>query len=423
MKKFICSIIFAIGFLSLPSSGICQFSILPEKSNLTFTIDHTKKNNLQIVFLYEGVKGVETDIEGTLDFGIIDSKKLKFESTKWKVSNSQRIVVSLTIDTAFKYKDFVQKICFLKMTSKSQTIPITQSESKVQISFLKKTQEEPPIPSIFRLNIGTNLDYLQTNPFKLLYLDANIMSANAFKTKFFKNQRDFGIYARVYQFQGISQINQTKPIKFSDSIGVSGTPKIIKYLNSDSLLIAQPKYSQKFSDNLNIRSYGMAFGITYPFISDFKNNFHLSFGIHFEGILSLYESEIINTEILNDTLKVSQTNYLKNYNNILLDKRRGTNFTNTIGVSMPIIWRFSAFELKILPATTLFKTRLGSIGYLNSANRLPSYSIHASLSEIKQTGLSIGGEIRGFYSIPPTTFSIFIAKMFNLEKLGEILKI
>ncbi|MCP9762417.1 hypothetical protein [Lacihabitans soyangensis] len=417
------SILLALTFLGLSLTVKGQYSIKPEKDNVTFTVDRKKSNNLQIVFLYEGIKGIETEIEGTLDLGIIDSKKIKFESPKWKVNNSQRIVASITVDTPFEYNEFLQKSCFLKMTSKTQTLPITISEAKVQISFDTTAKEVAPKNSIFRLNLGSNFDYLQTNPFRLLYLDANIMSPSALSHKSRKGDhvRKCGVYGRIFQFQGMGQINN-RPQNLKDSIGIYGNPTIIRTLKNDSVTYLQSVFYRKTSEILEIRNYGASFGLSTPIVDDNKNSFYLSLGIHYEGLFTYYNNEISYTQIYTDTLTSLKKDLIGKYSPDLPKARRSTSFTSVIGFSLPISWSFSSFELRILPAVSIFSARVNP--YVNkSFNWNPSYSIYANLTEIKTTGINLGCEIRGNLRYPPSTFNIFVAKTFNLEKLGEFLKI
>ena len=406
-----------------------QFSLKPQKdSQLTeITLDTNKCAKMfNLTFQYNGIKNIETEIEAKIEFGLVNIKEFKQLRYKVFVKDTTEIVVPIKIDFGFAYKDLIGKSILLTLNAKNSIIP-NGITAKTQILFKLKSTQEPEkakVLDIFRMNIGTNFDYLQTNPFKLFYIDFNIMTPNSlmYKSKNGK-ETNYGTYGRIFQFQGISQINSSRPPNYSDSLGIYGKPNILKYGKNDTVTITRPILYRSIGDVVRIRNYGAAFGMSTPLVSDIKNNFYLSLGIHFEAIFSYFESDINYTNIYNDTLKISKVNLAKTTIDELPIMKRGTNFNAIFGLSMPISWRFSAFELRLLPAISFLNANIAN--YQNVGKGFKSnYSIYANLTELKQTGLNIGCEIRGILGYyQPSIFNIFIAKTFNLEKLGDFLKL
>jgi hypothetical protein len=295
---------------------------------------------------------------------------------------------------------------------------------------LEDSQGLMPGSNFLRLNLGTNFDYIAPNPLKLLYADASIMAPIVFRFhRKIKTLERFGIYGRIYQFQGVSSPSDKERDKLffysPNGENITGADSIIKKQGKDSLFIYRPFYSRQ-ADLIQVKNYGMAIGITTPIADNSKRTFYMSLGIHFEGQMTIYERENIYKKIYSKELVVSEKDFLnKNQSSELGNLSRKTRFVGTIGLSLPIIWQFSAFELKVLPALSIWEyDDLKDIVSTTSDKKSnTSYSIHAVLTEIKETGINFGCEIRGYTNSTPTTFSIFAAKTINMKKLGEILKL
>jgi len=394
-------------------------------NQITLPIDSAIDNSLSFLFEYKGDGVTEEDIKIELMQGILDSRFIAFTPFSIKLKNSAVINVPFSIPMNFTYKDIIGKSIFFKIKPTSATIPIGGS-AMIQINFKKKVEEETkePVDEFFRLNLGTNFDYLASNPLKLLYADASIMSPTAFTIKNWK-QKDmkFGFYGRLYQFQGLSESSKrgNDPFFFeADNANLTGKDTVLKTLNKDTLLVKRSFFNRN-ADLIEKRSYGMAIGITTPIVYNVDSKFYMSLGIHFEGMVTNFERKNIYTKIYTDTLKLSKLAFLNHPQQDPQPISRTSNFTGTIGVSLPVVWHFSAFELKVLPAISL--VAFDDMPVSSLARKGFAYSVHAVLTEIKETGFNIGCELRGYSTSSPSTFSIFVAKTFNMKKLGDFLKI
>lgn len=397
--------------------------------------DSAKDKEESISFEYIGNNKDKCKITVSLDKGILNSKIIEFQPFDVELTNSAVIAVPFKIIKGFKYNDIVGKAIFFNIKSDKADI-LKGGDSTIQVSFIKKVEAKKAEPKImddfFRLNLGTNFDYLSSSPLKLLYADASVMTPTAFVINKKDKEVKFGFYGRIYQFQGVSAISSRETDRniLADTAtyltpnvngAYAGRDSILKSLTGNRLLVQRPYYTRQ-ADLIEKRTYGMAVGITTPIVYDESRNFYMSLGIHFEGMMTHFERKNTYTTIFKDTLTISETAFLSRSQQTPEAVSRRVNFTGMIGLSIPIIWKFSDFELKILPAFS-FKTFDDSELYTPNNDKRYSYSVHAVLTEIKETGLNIGAEIRGYSSTTPTTFSIFVAKTFNMKKFGDFLKL
>jgi hypothetical protein len=284
-------------------------------------------------------------------------------------------------------------------------------------------KEKEPVDEFFRLNLGTNFDYLSSNPLKLLYADASVMSPSTFALG--AKKRKFGFYGRLYQFQGVSESSKRGRDSLffyePNNANLSGKDTVIKTISKDTLLVKRQYYNRD-ADLIEKRSYGMAIGLTKLFINNDNGKFNMSVGIHFEGMFTSFERKNTYTKIYTDTLKILKNDFLNRPQQDPQPISKTSNFSGSIGISLPVLWRFSAFELKVLPAVSFIVYDDMPKSSILERKQF-GYSVQAVLTEIKETGFNIGCEIRGYSNSAPTVFSMFVAKTFNMKKLGDFLKI
>lgn len=343
--------------------------------------------------------------------------------------------IQFVLKKNFKYKDVLGKTVYFQLSSTSDGL-VDNAYSMLVLKF-EKEQKTMELDDFLRVNVGTNFDYIAANPFKLLYADISIMSPNAFQLKNVlwkdksSNPVKMGLYGRVYQFQGVSQQfdKNRDPIFFYAPNG--GFAQKDSILTTDSVTVTLDRTTyRRNSEPVQVRNYGMAFGLTTPIVYDTQNKFYLSVGVHFEGVYRLYERRNSYAKLFTDKIKQTKTQYsIERQIDLPLESvSRQQGFVGMLGVSMPMMWHFSSFELKILPTVSVLTiTREAdkiqtSPQAANDRILFNSYSVQAVLTEIKETGINIGCEIRGLSGQTPAVFSVFLAKTFNIDKLGEFLR-
>lgn len=393
-------------------------------NQITLPIDSTIDNSSSFLFEYKGDGSTEEEIKIELMRGILDSKFILFTPFSIKLKNSTIVSIPFSIPKNFAYKDIIGKSILFKISPSTATIT-SGGSGMIQINFIKKLKKEmtEPTDDFFRLNLGTNFDYLASNSLKLLYVDASVMSPVAFTLG--KKEYKFGFYGRLYQFQGVSESsNRGRDLLFffePDNANLSGRDTVLKTLRNDTLLVKRQFYNRD-ADLIEKRSYGMSIGITKLIINNENRKFNMSVGIHFEGMTTSFERKNTYSKIYTDTLKMLKRDFLNRPQQDPQPISKTSSFSGSIGISLPVLWRFSAFELKVLPAVSLIAFDDMPVSSI-AGKKGWAYSVQAVLTEIKETGFNIGCEIRGYSNSMPTTFSMFVAKTFNMKKLGDFLKI
>jgi hypothetical protein len=280
-----------------------------------------------------------------------------------------------------------------------------------------------PKTSLFKVSVGARFDFLNPINETDLYYDINGFIPSIWKDhqSILKN---IGFFATL---------NQTK--LESDSGIITRThyflneENLISVINSDSVTIVKNSYVRNFLND-NVEQFSLNIFPTYKLV-DYLYSF-----IHIEGIYGKTRQTFSDLLIGTDTSQI----HIDNYHDPRMSKNyfpyNSKNYTIS---SVSVFWGLGLFFnydndnliLRIKASSGINYNNSNYRTYYGDRIRYQSkamfYYLNFNLIE-KNTGIKLGGEIRGNFKLRQYTFiansnyTLYLSKEFSLNKLAEFIK-
>lgn len=274
----------------------------------------------------------------------------------------------------------------------------------------------------FRIDIGTNFDFLDEVDANGIYANvlafAPYVSTIKYKTKnkkeskkkkkriYVNHEVGFGIMAGLYQNRSITDSTSFLPSTFT-----SITPIIDETTAQDDTI---RRFSRRRVET-NITSSRLDNTGLYftPMIELQSNeNFGAFLGINMEVIRRKRRTELSYIQLSIDTIEVGPNDDPVRPRRLVERPFSETiNYEGFFGLKLPMIYRIKDVDFMLIPAVGLAVNN-----YQDRRNWYYGFSF--TVLE-RNSGLNLGGEIRGYFPAYAPLINIYLSKAFNVGAIGK----